>query len=146
VRIEIESALVQKKCVIPVLVNDAKMPRSTELPETLRAFARCNAARLTHERFRADTAGLIKSLEQVLAEAEAARRAQDDTSRREAKAKEKAEAERLRKERREQSRKRQEEKTDERRPARPSSESHRPAWLVGSPDCRRRFPGASRPR
>jgi hypothetical protein len=63
VRIEIESALAQKKRVIPVLVNDAKMPRSTELPESLKAFARCNAVRLTHERFRADTAGLIKSLD-----------------------------------------------------------------------------------
>jgi hypothetical protein len=73
VRIEIESALAQKKRVIPVLVNDAKMPHSTELPDSLKPFARCNAVRLTHERFRADTAGLIKSLESVLAEAEAAR-------------------------------------------------------------------------
>jgi hypothetical protein len=94
VRIEIESALAQKKRVIPVLVNDARMPRSTELPETMRAFARCNAVRLTHERFRADVAGLIKSLEQVLSEGEAARQAQGETSRREAKAKEKGEAER----------------------------------------------------
>ncbi len=46
VRIEIESALTQKKRVIPVLVNDARMPRSTELPESMRAFARCNAVRL----------------------------------------------------------------------------------------------------
>ena len=73
VRIEIESALSQKKRVILVLVNDAKMPRSAELPECLKPFARCNAVRLTHERFRADTQGLIKALEQVLEEAEAAR-------------------------------------------------------------------------
>ena len=70
VRIEIESALSQKKRVIPVLVNDAKMPRAEELPDTLRAFARCNAVRLTHERFRADVASVIRSLEQVLVEAE----------------------------------------------------------------------------
>ena len=106
VRIEIESALAQKKRVIPVLVNDAKMPRSTELPESLKPFARCNAVRLTHERFRADMAGLIKSLEQVLSETEAARKAEGDAVRRDAKAREKAEAERLRQERREQSRKR----------------------------------------
>ncbi len=106
VRIEIESALAQKKRVIPVLVNDAKMPRSTELPESLKPFARCNAVRLTHERFRADTAGLIKSLEQVLSETEAARKAEGDAIRRDAKAKEKSEAERLQKERLEQSRQR----------------------------------------
>ena len=70
VRIEIESALAQKKRVIPVQVNDAKMPRSTELPESLKAFARCNAVRLTHERFRADTQSLIKALGQVLSEAD----------------------------------------------------------------------------
>jgi hypothetical protein len=106
VRIEIESALSQKKRVIPVLVNDAKMPRSTELPEGLKPFARCNAVRLTHERFRADTQGLIEALEDVLSEAEAARKAEDDAGRRKAKEQEKAEAERLRQERREQSRQR----------------------------------------
>jgi len=106
VRIEIESALAQKKRVIPVLVNDAKMPRSTELPESLKAFARCNAVRLTHERFRADTAGLIKSLEQVLSETEAGRKAEGDAVRRDAKAREKADAERLWQERRERSRQR----------------------------------------
>jgi len=80
--------------------------------KSLKPFARCNAVRLTHERFRADTQGLIKALEQVLTEAEAARKAEGDAARREVKSKEKAEAERLRQERREQSRKRGEEKTD----------------------------------
>jgi hypothetical protein len=106
VRIEIESALAQKKRVIPVLVNDAKMPRSTGLPESLKAFARCNAVRLTHERFRADMQGFIKALEGVLAESDATRRAEQDAARRKAKEQEKAEAERLRQERREQSSKR----------------------------------------
>jgi hypothetical protein len=125
VRIELESALAQKKRVIPVLVNDAKMPRSTELPESLKPFARCNAVRLTHDRFRADTQGLIKALEAVLNEAEAARRAEGEASRREAKAKEKAEAERLRQERREQSRK---------RTTKPSGEHTRLAsWIAGLP-------------
>jgi hypothetical protein len=99
VRIEIESALAQKKRVIPVLVNDAKMPRSVELPDVLRPFARCNAVRLSHERFRADTQGLIKALEDVLAESEAKRNAESEEARRKAEALEKAEAERLRQER-----------------------------------------------
>jgi TIR domain-containing protein len=135
VRIEIESALAQKKRVIPVLVNDARMPRSTELPETMRAFARCNAARLTHERFRADMAGLIKSLEQILAEVETARQAEVEAARSEAKAKEKEEAERSRQERLE-ARKRR-----EGRPAEPSSAKTEPrepprsvvSWIAGLP-------------
>ena len=98
VRVEIESALSQKKRVIPVLVNDAKMPRSTELPEGLKPFARCNAVRLTHDRFRADTTGLIKSLGQVLAGAEAARQAEEDERLQIAEAEAKAETERRKQE------------------------------------------------
>jgi hypothetical protein len=86
VRLEIESALAQKKRVIPVLVNDAKMPKLTNLPESLRPFARCNAVKLSHERFRADVGALIQSLESVLAESDAARRAEEEKARREAKA------------------------------------------------------------
>jgi hypothetical protein len=99
VRVEIESALRQKKRVIPVLVNDARMPRSTELPESLKTFTRCNAVRLSHERFRADAASLIKALEDVLAELEAKRQAESEEAQRKAEAREKAEAERLRRER-----------------------------------------------
>jgi TIR domain len=135
VRIEIESALAQKKRVIPVLVNDATMARAAELPEALRAFARCNAVRLTHERFRADVQGLIKSLEQVLVEADAARRADGEASRREAKAKEKAEAERLRQERRRQSPKPREAKPEgPRGGTRPSeASSGLVSWIAGLP-------------
>jgi len=119
VRVEIESALSQKKRVIPVLVNDAKMPRSTELPEGLKPFARCNAVRLTHERFRAETQSLIKALEKVLAETETARRDQAEHALRAEKARAKDEAERLRRERREESRTVQAEKID----ARPRGET-----------------------
>lgn len=55
----------------------------------MKPFARCNAVRLTHERFRADTQGLIKALEQVLTEADAARE-EEEASRLKAKADEKA--------------------------------------------------------
>jgi hypothetical protein len=75
------------------------MPRSTELPESLKPFARCNAVRLTHERFRADTQSLIKALEDVLAELEAKRQAEEEDARRKAEEQEKTEAERLRQER-----------------------------------------------
>lgn len=73
VRVEIASALRRGKRVIPVLVNEAAMPRATELPEELKPLARCNAVRLTHERFRADTLALIKGLKEALAHAEVAR-------------------------------------------------------------------------
>jgi TIR domain len=73
VRIEIESALKHGKRVIPILVNDARMPRPDDLPESLRPLTRRNAVRLTHERFRADALSLIKALQRSLEEAEALR-------------------------------------------------------------------------
>jgi hypothetical protein len=81
VRIEIESALKQDKLIIPVLVQDARMPRAEELPEAIRQLARRNAVRLTHERFKSDTQGLIKDIRQALREVSAVRRAQEDAAR-----------------------------------------------------------------
>lgn len=80
VRIEIESALRQGKRVIPVLVHDARMPRSDELPEAIRPLATRNAVRLTHERFRADVQGLVRALEKALDEMDVPRlrRERDD--------------------------------------------------------------------
>jgi hypothetical protein len=66
VRIEIEAALNQNKWVIPVLVGDAKMPRSEELPESLQPLTNRHAVRVTHERFGSDTASLIKALGKIL--------------------------------------------------------------------------------
>jgi hypothetical protein len=107
VRIEIESALNQGKRVIPVLVGEGQLPRPEDLPEPLRPLTRRNAVRLTHERFRADVAGLVKALQHSLqeiearreAEAEARRRAQAEEERRrqEAEAARLAEEEALRK-------------------------------------------------
>lgn len=82
VRIEIESALKLGKRVIPVLVNNADMPKPDTLPETLKPLTRRNAVRLTHDRFKADTQGLIKVLEGALEEAEAARTARTEAERR----------------------------------------------------------------
>lgn len=75
VRIEIEAALSQGKHVIPVLVGGAAMPPADQLPNTLKPLSRRNAVRLTHERFHADCAGLIKSLEFELEKATTARQA-----------------------------------------------------------------------
>jgi hypothetical protein len=82
VRIEITSALNQDKRVIPVLVGEAQMPRPEDLPEALQALARRNAVRLTHERFRADTQGLIKAIQQGIHNIEVERQAQAEVARR----------------------------------------------------------------
>jgi WD40 repeat protein len=73
VRVEIESAMRRGKRVIPVLVNNAEMPRAGELPEPLKPLARRHAVRLTQERFRADVRGLIEVLKAALRETEAAK-------------------------------------------------------------------------
>ncbi|MFZ0426234.1 MAG: toll/interleukin-1 receptor domain-containing protein [Xanthobacteraceae bacterium] len=108
VRIEIAAALSRDKRVIPVLVGGAQMPRPEELPEPLRPLARRNAVRLTYERFRADTQGLVKALQRAFEEIEilekskaeseeAARRAEEERRRREREAEiHAAEAERTR--------------------------------------------------
>ena len=62
VRIEIEAALTQRKRVIPVLIDDVPMPRAEELPEELKPLVRCQAIRLSHDRFRADCDRLIRAL------------------------------------------------------------------------------------
>lgn len=66
VRLEISSAIQQNKHLIPVLVNNAQMPDSEDLPEPLKPLARRNAVRLTHERFRTDCGGLIEALKRRL--------------------------------------------------------------------------------
>jgi len=95
VRIEIEAALAQGKKVIPVLVSGAEMPREDDLPESLRPFSRRNAVRLSHERFRADAAGITSALKAALAEAEEARAAAEaEAARQRAEDERKAKAER----------------------------------------------------
>lgn len=68
VRVEIEAALARKILVIPVLVDAARVPSEADLPENLRSLSHRNAARLNHERFRADAEGLIEALEWALSE------------------------------------------------------------------------------
>ena len=66
VRIEIAAALARDIHIIPVLVDGADMPREESLPDSLKPLSRRNAVRITHERFRADGAGLIKGVKTAL--------------------------------------------------------------------------------
>lgn len=81
VRIEIESALKRQKRVIPVLVGGATLPPAASLPEEIRPLIRRNAVRLTHERFRSDTQGLINAVQKALDEAEKEKRREKETVR-----------------------------------------------------------------
>jgi hypothetical protein len=72
VRVEIAAALKHGKRVIPILVNNASMPRGDDLPADLAALTRRQAARLTHEQFAADCHHLIRDLRESLLESEIA--------------------------------------------------------------------------
>lgn len=66
VRLEIASALQQATPVIPVLVEDATMPRAEDLPQPLQALARHQALAISDARFHAEAADLIRVLEQYV--------------------------------------------------------------------------------
>jgi hypothetical protein len=66
VRIEIATALKRDIRVIPVLVDDASMPQSGDLPDDLKALVRRNALQLSHERFRTDSERLESAVERAL--------------------------------------------------------------------------------
>ena len=68
VRHEIEVALALKRRLIPVLFEQARMPAGADLPDSIRAMARVNAHRMTHEDWRADLASLEALLRQRAAE------------------------------------------------------------------------------
>jgi tetratricopeptide (TPR) repeat protein len=66
VRLEIATALKRNIRVIPVLVDGALMPRSSELPDDLKLLARRNALEVSHNRFNADFGRLVTAIERVL--------------------------------------------------------------------------------
>ena len=66
VRLEIETALTRKIRVIPILVDDARMPRANELPATLAPLVRRNAVEINPITF--DTKRLISTVHKTLAE------------------------------------------------------------------------------
>ena len=62
VRLEVAAALEREKTLIPVLVEDARMPRPADLPEGLTALARRNAIELSDRRWRADVDRLAHAI------------------------------------------------------------------------------------
>ena len=53
-RIELERAFERQSLVIPVLVNDAKVPKESELPESIKALTRKNALKLRDDDWDSD--------------------------------------------------------------------------------------------
>ena len=62
VRIEIEAALKSDIRVIPVLVDGATMPRTDDLPESLKKLTRRNGIEISHTRFDSDVDRLTRAL------------------------------------------------------------------------------------
>ncbi|MCB1784746.1 MAG: TIR domain-containing protein [Chromatiaceae bacterium] len=75
VRLEIESALAKGIPVIPVLIDDAPMPGTDQLPESLAQFAYLNALFIPREPFfHAGVDKLIEEIEQLAGHAPQARK------------------------------------------------------------------------
>jgi hypothetical protein len=74
VRMEVEAALEHDAWVIPVLVHNAEMPRSDELPPALRRLARRNALEMSNTRWGHDLHKLVGTLEGVVEDRPGGRR------------------------------------------------------------------------
>ena len=70
VRLEIEAALARNVRVIPILVDEARMPTADELPASLAKLARRQALELSPARFEADTQRLLRVLDRTISEAQ----------------------------------------------------------------------------
>src|ERR1044071_5509676 len=66
VRLEIAAALSRNILVIPVLVDDAPMPREQDLPDDLKRLARRHALEISDERWEFDVGRLMDTLEERL--------------------------------------------------------------------------------
>jgi peptidyl-prolyl cis-trans isomerase A (cyclophilin A) len=65
VRLEIEAALTRNVRLIPILVDEAQMPRADELPTSLAMLARRQALKLSPGSFDADTQRLLRVLDRT---------------------------------------------------------------------------------
>ena len=75
VRLEIETALTRKIRVIPILVDESRMPRVNELPPTMAPLVRRNAVQIDSLTF--DTRRLISTVQKTLAEEQARQQAEE---------------------------------------------------------------------
>ena len=69
VRLEVETALTRDVRVIPILVDEARIPRADELPASLAKLARLQALELSPGRLEADTRQLLSVLDRTIGEA-----------------------------------------------------------------------------
>jgi hypothetical protein len=72
VRLEIEAALTRQVRVIPILVDDVRIPHADELPESLSGLVRRQALELSPSRFESDTGRLLRVLDWTLVDVRAA--------------------------------------------------------------------------
>ena len=86
---------------IRVLVDDAAMPRASDLPDDLKLLVRRNAVEVSHTRFSADSERLIAALERVVEKTATEQREREEKARLEAERRERQGKERLELERRE---------------------------------------------
>ena len=64
--IEIGTALTRNIPVVPVLVDGARMPKASELPDSLKPLARRQAIQVRHTNFSSDAEALVKKLREAL--------------------------------------------------------------------------------
>ena len=64
--IEIGTALTRNIPVVPVLVDGARMPKASELPDSLKLLARRQATQVRHTSFSSDAEALVKRLREAL--------------------------------------------------------------------------------
>jgi TIR domain-containing protein len=64
--LEIATALDRGVPVIPLLVDEAAMPRPEELPDILKPLSRRNTARLDHETFKTDIDRILAAVDRVI--------------------------------------------------------------------------------
>ena len=67
VRLEVEKALAQRSVrVIPVLVEGALLPESSELPPSMESLSRRQAIQMAHVSFGSDADKLVKTVDRIL--------------------------------------------------------------------------------